>query len=265
MYLLAVKSLARFIAPQKVFILDDTSLTAKDKSILRQHVEQIEIIPIFKVQSKNCPKGGTWERLIFISNIIDSYYVIQLDSDTLTLKNPDEVIAFVKEERAFTLAGGLGRDKLQTEISRMEEACIAQKQKLREFRGIDHVQPISEANLDKLRNYKTLKYVRGCSGFAGFAKRMFSREMVEVLSTSLSEIVGPDKWGEWGSEQVTSNIIVANIPGAAVLPFPKYCSHYPGVEVNASTFVHFIGTHRFIKGNYTALSKKIINELLSSC
>jgi hypothetical protein len=261
MYLLAVKSLGRFISPQKVFVLDDSSLKSKDKSILQRHIEQIEIIPIAEMQNEKCPKGGTWERLIFISNIIGSYYAIQLDSDTLTLKTPDEVIAFVKGERAFTLAGGLGRYKPQTEISPMEEVCIERKQNLR---GINHVQPISEANFDKLQNYKTLKYVRGCSGFAGFAKHTFSREMVEILSTSLSRIVGPGKWGEWGSEQVTSNIIVANIPGAAVLPFPKYCSHYPSVEVNASTFVHFIGSHRFMQGNYIYLAKKIINELSSA-
>jgi hypothetical protein len=262
MYLLAIKSLARFITPRRLFVLDDTSLTSKDKSILYEHAEQIEIIPITEVQSEKCPKGIFWERLIFISDIISSCYAIQLDSDTLTLKNPDEVVEFIKDEKTFTLGGGW--NKLQTEIFPMEETCIARKQ---QFRGIniDHVQPLSEANFDKLQDYKALKYVRGCAAFVGFAKHAFSRETVESISASLCEIVGPDKWREWGSDQVTSNIIVANTPGAAVLPFPKYCSQHPSIEVNASSFIHFIGAYRFIKGDYTALSKKVINELLSPC
>jgi hypothetical protein len=261
MYLLAVKSLARFITPQKLFVLDDTSLTSKDKALLREHSEQIEIIPITEEQSQNCPKGVFWERLIFISSIIDSYYAIQLDSDTLTLRVPNEIITFIKDGRTFTLGGGGG--KLHTEICPMEDYCtIERKQKLT---GRDHVQTVSEANFDKLLNYKTLKYVHGSAAFTGFAKHAFSRNMVEELSTRLSEIVGWDKLSEWGSDQVASNIIVANVPGAVVLPFPKYCSQYPSIEVKASTFVHFIGTHRFIEGNYTAFSKKTINELLSSC
>jgi len=190
----------------------------------------------------------------------DLYYAIQVDSDTLTLRKPDEVCSFIEDQRTFTLGGE--KYKSGMDIVPMEEACRHGKDL--QLRGIDHVQVSAEANFDKLSNFKSLKYVRGCAAFVGFAKQSFSREIVEELSRRLAEIVGPDELNEWGSDQVASNIIVANIPGAAVLPLPKYCDQFPGRDVVASTFVHFIGTNRFIKGDYFALSKSVINELRDS-
>src|SRR2546422_639587 len=72
MYLLAIKSLARFIRPKRVFVVDDMSLTDHDKSQLRRHVPSITIVPITSVENTVCPKGGCWERLLFISDLASS-------------------------------------------------------------------------------------------------------------------------------------------------------------------------------------------------
>ena len=102
--------------------------------------------------------------------------------------------------------------------------------------------------------------MRGCSGFAGFAARSFSREQVEALSQEMYAALG-SKWNMWGSEQFTSNVMVANSPSAVVLPHPKYCACN---RVQAATaFIHFIGSCRFNDGTYARLARRVIGELES--
>lgn len=254
MYLLAVKSLARFVRPEKVFVLDDTSLTERDKATLRRHIRPLELLPITTVKNDSCPNGKTWERLLFIADIVPSHYVIQVDSDTLTLRRPKEVLAHIRDDTSFTLGEWQGQ-----EIVSIQEASAQVKSQVKD--GTGHVQLVSEANLDGLVCDKPLRYVRGSSGFAGFARNSFTREAVEHFSMNLSYLIGWEKWNEWGSEQVTSNFIVANTPKAAVLPFPEYCHHHPGLDVEPRAFVHFIGTYRFRDGRYARLARRVIREL----
>jgi hypothetical protein len=127
--------------------------------------------------------------------------------------------------------------------------------------GNAHVQMISESNLHRLPCDRDIKYVRGSAGFAGFAKGSFSRSDVERFSLGMASLIGEKKWSEWGSEQVTSNFIVANSEKAQVLPFPEYCFHAPGTDIESATFVHFIGSHRFDGGRYARLARKVISQL----
>ena len=68
------------------------------------------------------------------------------------------------------------------------------------------------------------------------------------------------KWSEWGSEQVMSNIVVANIPGAIVLPHPKYADCHK-MQSEVTEFIHFIGNCRFDDGNYARLGAQVIARL----
>ena len=254
MYLLAIKSLARHVRPQMVFALDDTSLTQSDKHILRQHVQPIEILPITSVANGKCPKGGTWERLLFIADKAPTSYVVQVDSDTLTVGAPTAVQKLIEDNRSFTLGEWRG----QTIVS-AGEAARSVKDRL--TNGSAHVQMVSEANLDRLEFDTEAKYVRGCSGFAGFARASLSRDAVERFSRSMAQLIGNSKWNEWGSEQVASNFVVANTAGAQVLPFPEYCFHSPEIDVEPATFVHFIGSYRFRGGRYARLARRVISQL----
>jgi hypothetical protein len=254
MYLLAIKSLARHIQPKMVFALDDTSLSQHDKEILRHHIHPIEILPVTTVANSRCPKGGCWERLLFISDKAPTSYVVQIDSDTLTLGVPKAVRKHIDDNLSFTLGEWRG----QKIVSAREAACSV---KDRVTNGSEHVQMISEANLDRLEFAKEAQYVRGSAGFAGFARASLSREEVERFSRSMARIIGNNKWSEWGSEQVTSNFVVANTDGAEVLPFPEYCFHSPEIDVEPATFVHFIGSYRFHGGRYARLARRVIEEL----
>lgn len=58
-----------------------------------------------------------------------------------------------------------------------------------------------------------LRYVRGSASFTGFPQNSFTRDFVEGISSEMHAAIG-SKWEEWGSEQVMSNIVAANIANA---------------------------------------------------
>jgi hypothetical protein len=72
-----------------------------------------------------------------------------------------------------------------------------------------------------------------------------------------------DKWDEWGSEQVTTNLLIANLEGACPLPSPKYVSYWahPDVPYNDASFLHFIGPYRFANGYYLKQARNVIATL----
>jgi hypothetical protein len=254
MYLVALKSFGHFIRPKKVVAIDDMSLTRSDKAILSHHVQPIKIIPINDVNNENCPKGGCWERLLYISDCVSTSYVVQVDSDTVTVGTPSVVADHLKSNVSFTLGEWRG----QNIVCARETAAMVRQEVAA---GNAHVQMVSETNLHRLACDREIKYVRGSAGFAGFAKGSFSRNDVERFSLGMARLIGEKKWSEWGSEQVTSNFIVANSEKAQVLPFPEYCFHAPGTAVESATFVHFIGSHRFDGGRYARLARQVVSNL----
>lgn len=80
-------------------------------------------------------------------------------------------------------------------------------------------------------------------------------ELRRTVSAQMQRFIG-DKWYEWGSEQVMSNLIVSNQPDAQILPHPDYADCHR-MRPNATRFVHFMGTCRFRGGRYADM----INEL----
>jgi hypothetical protein len=70
-----------------------------------------------------------------------------------------------------------------------------------------------------------------------------------------------DGWKRWGTEQVTSNYLIANATNTLVLPFPKYGT--PDRATDQTAFFHFIGSMRFINSKYEATSRRAI-RLISS-
>lgn len=76
MYLIAIKSFYRYLGEGEIIILDDGTLTTSDIKILRYHVDPLQIIHIDQVKTRKCPKGGTWERLLLISDYVKNCCVI---------------------------------------------------------------------------------------------------------------------------------------------------------------------------------------------
>ena len=250
--LLAVKSFARQVRPRTVCVLNDGSLSANDRAVLREHIPGVNLLELAEFRSAICPRGGTWERLLAIASLVRDHYVIQLDSDTLTIGLIEEVRHCIERQSAFAL-GTWNNQKIET----MRERCETARKLAHQTDS--HVQVVAEANLDKLDDFESLRYVRGCSGFAGFARQSFTRELVEAISGQMQAAIGA-KWSEWGSEQVMSNIVIANIPNAIVLPHPKYADCHK-MQPGVTEFIHFIGSCRFDDGNYARLGAQLIARL----
>ncbi|HWB32281.1 MAG TPA: hypothetical protein VG714_03820 [Acidobacteriaceae bacterium] len=254
MYLLAVKSFCHQLGRNpKVVLLNDGSLNDEDMGTLRRHIPEITIVSIADVMPDHCPKGSCWERLLLISDLVKDTYVVQLDSDTLTVRPIPEVDACIRANHSFSLSG----DRSHPEIEPMPDACVRYKGNTGTM-----VQAVCERSFDQLPESNSLFYVRGNAGFTGFAKGSIGREKIAWFS-DLMRRISHEKWDEWGSEQVTSNLLIANTPDASLLQFPKYLSYWahPDVPYEQAAFIHFIGPHRFSNGFYISTARKVIASL----
>lgn len=250
MYMLAAKSLARHIRPHGFVIVDD-GLLPEDKRTLAAHFESIRFITSESMRLGTCPSGGCWERLLTLANENQSHYVIQLDSDTLTLTEPKEVLESIAQARSFTLGTSSG-----THFVALSEASRHAHEN-----SDKHVQNHAERALGEYPGKENLQYVRGCAGFTGFAKGQLALSNIEKFSTQMETLVGKEKWSEWGSEQVASNFMAANASNSIVLPVDRYPFWMPGVNVEQAVLVHFFGTFRFAGGMYIQQGLRLIKEL----
>jgi hypothetical protein len=191
--------------------------------------------------------------LLLIADLVKDSYVVQLDSDTLTMNSIDAVAQCIEANRSFTLLG----DQSYPEIEPMVSACLRSKGNLSSM-----VQAVCERNFDQIPECASLRYVRGNAGFTGFARSSIDRQMIVTFS-DLMRRIAHQRWDEWGSEQVTSNLLIANSAEPHVLPFPKYLSYWAHSDVayESASFIHFIGPHRFSNGFYIRSAQKIIPRL----
>ncbi len=253
MYLVSIKSFYRRIGTGRIIIVDDGTLTSSDRRTLSGHLGSPEIINIRDIDTGPFPKGGTWERLAKILDLLDTCYVIQIDSDTVTRNEVPEVLECVRSNRSFALGT----------VSRFGTKCVSLSEASEFARDFEdtHVQNAAEKNLAKLPLPGHRRYVRGSSGFAGFARGIRPKSLAQEFSEGMFALIG-QKWSEWGSEQVMSNYLIANSPDPAVLPQPKYTCFAPGRPVIEASFLHFIGTSRYIGGIYARESSAAIKTML---
>lgn len=241
MYLAAIKSFARQVPVEQVHVLDDGSLSPEDRAILAHHVPGIQIRSILEFRDGALPAGGTWERLSAIARLSEDVYVVQLDADTLTTAPVPEVVEAIAGGRSWTIGTWDGQT-IESALERSRQArTILQG-------GVTHVQVQAESAFKNLAEAPGLNYVRGCSGFAGFAPGAGKLDLMRNLSSQLEGLLGP-VWREWGSEQVMSNLVVANQPRAMVLPHPAYCD-CNRIRPGETRFIHFIGACRFTSDQY---------------
>jgi len=177
-------------------------------------------------------------------------FCIQSDCDTLVLGDDiDELLDCIRANRSFTLSGG------EREIVSMPEAAMR-------ARSIDHphISMAVESRFDEYPNASSLRYVRGSSGFAAFAKGAFDLAQLEEFHETIKRWF-PDRYKEWGTEQIASNFAISNSPGGIVLPFPKYANYVPDDDTSTSSFLHFIGTYRYDNDFLANAGKRVIAEL----
>lgn len=252
MYLVAIKSFERYLGRGKVMLLVPDDCPAANLEVLKRHVNPFRIVRDSEVKLGRCLPGGTWERLVSIARETDRHYVIQVDSDTVTLADIPDVRACVESNTSFTISTW----KNQT----MDTAADATNRV--KDHASQHVQMLAEQRLMALPNAEAIRYVRGQSSFSGFARGSASFDALEDLSVRMEQMLGAAKWREWGSESFASNYLIANAPTARLLPFPKYATFTPPkTDFADSSFLHFEGTHRFRDGYYIEQGRRMIGVL----
>jgi hypothetical protein len=251
-YLVAVKSFARFSNPQRIVVVCDPATTDHERSIFKTHIPHVELRRADEFTDSKIPRGGCWERLFAISEYVTDNYVIQLDADTVTSGDIPEVSSAIREKSGFVL-GDLPEQGLET----LTDASRRADQWARESSNV-HPIVLAESNLDKIGLRPDLAYVRGCAAFTGFPPADDMRRDLLDFSDRMFRKIG-NRWAEWGTEQVTSNFLVANADRTRVLPYPKYCT--PDVANADTVFQHFIGSMRFVNGKYQKASGEAMRSL----
>ena len=252
-YLLAIKSFAQHTRPERIILIADPSLTADDLGLIRRHAPAVEILPAERFRHPALPIGGTWERLAAIAALNADCSIVQLDADTVTFAEPEEVVRAACEGRTFVLRAKRGVEIVDLEAAAAEgRARLAQSQ---------HIQVAVEARLTELPAPERFRYARGCSGFTGFGRGALSPEKLQLVSGQMRTLHG-ERWDEWGTEQVTSNLLAASTPGAFLLPHPRYCNADPAIE--ATVFSHYIGYARFRTRDYEKRARQTARHLRSA-
>lgn len=247
-YLVAVKSFTYFLNPERIVVVCDPSIGSEERATLKQHVPHVELRDAHEFTHPDMPRGGTWERLFAIANLSAENYVIQLDADTLTVQPIPEVLEAVRAGHGFVL-GEMPDTPIRSLAATREHA-------LPKVRPGAHIQSIAEAEMVNVGLPADAQYVRGCSGFTGFPRSSTMRDDMADFSRRMTAKLGDD-WKRWGTEQVTSNYLVANVKGTKVLPFPKYGT--PDCATGETAFFHFIGSMRFFDTKYEATSRHVIS------
>jgi hypothetical protein len=249
-YLLALKSFCHRVPAARVVVVADPTLDAGCRSVLVQHVPHIVFREAREFQHPAIPKGGCWERLAAIAHYVAEGYVVQLDADTVTLGPLGAVSAAVRDNVAFTL----GTEDSHAIVSCEEISTWARAR----LKPDSHIQVVAESELARIEGADELRYVRGCAGFAGYPQRSFDPQRLYTLSERMRRLM-PQKWDLWGSEQFASNVLVASMPGARILPHPAYCA--PDQRRADCVFLHFIGYARYTTTLYAAVARRLTREL----
>lgn len=251
MYLLAIKSFYSKVGCGDIHIISDGTLSQRDQDVLKHHLRAPKFVDRDEIPIGRYLKHLMWQRLAYQVDLSADRYVIQLDSDTLTLGRTDEILDCIQKNRSFTQGTWDGL-KIVT-IREASTYAAASK-------SPGHIQILTERALQNLSNASTANYVRGSSGLGGLARGAFTRDRAEDFSIQMTNLIG-DRFKEWGTDQVGFNFIVANSADPVVLPYPDYAVFGPELDIRRARFLHFIGTYRFSGGTYRRLGREAITAL----
>jgi hypothetical protein len=250
MYILSIKAFYALLGAGRIIGIIDRDLSQALRDTIRLHVEGIEFVILEDLDTGTCQRGGTWERLVFLLDRSEQQYVIQIDSDVLAVgPDLDEVKDCIARNVAFTIAEG---DRFR---SMREAAHIAQADP-----DMRYVGDAAERSFDQYPDCDRLRYIRGSSGLAGFARGGFTRAQIEAFHGTMQCLL-PERWHEWGSEQCGSNFAVANSPDAVALPYPAYGAFGPRLQRDRCKCFHFIGSYRFVDGYFARRARGVIPRL----
>jgi uncharacterized protein (DUF433 family) len=251
LYLLALKSLYSRLKRGNVTAIIAKTMSFDSRATIAAHFPGIKFAALEEIDTGKCQRGGMWERIVYMLDHAAEGYAIQMDCDTLTLREIPEVIEYAENNIPFTLSS---RGEEIVGLKRSSEYALETDS---DYIGIE-----VERNLRKYPNADRFYYVRASAAFTGFSKGGFERKNIETFHEIMKVHVGP-RWKEWGSEQNASNFAIANSANAKILPYPKYANFTPDLDGGRSAFIHFFGTNRYYREYYTRRALEVIASLSS--
>lgn len=255
-YLVAIKTFAHHADPVGIAVLCDESITAADRATMKSHVPAVEFMDIRAFRSPGIPIGGCWERLLAVTELAKTRYVVQLDSDTVTTGETIEVIDAVRSGSAFVM----GKEPSQR-IGSLGDLC----EKTAVHAGMldsMHIHNAAQYHVSRVGLDSSMRYTDGWASFTGFPRDVTLQSRLFDVVHRLRSAMGSGL-DEWGTEMVASNFLVANAAGATVLPFPKYCTPVHGeTEVH---LWHFVGSLRYDDLRYIRTSVAGVRSLRGGC
>ncbi len=255
-YLLAIKAVYRAFGAGRIIVLNDGSLTERDKQTLRTHLVDPEFLHINDVDTGNCPTGGCWERLVTAVDLSQNDYVVQVDADIVCTGSIESAVQQSKVNNAFSL----GNSKCPGVVTFHEMSDWISEMG---WNLINHIQVATELRLTELPNASERKYIRATAAFTGFSKGGFNRETLETFSAECQKLHG-ERWSEWGTEQISSNYLIANSNNPYLLKPPTYINNAPHLDPEAAELIHFFGTYRYDEGRYRAALQKMFSLLMEN-
>lgn len=254
MYLLAIKSYMRNFGRGSIEVINDGSLTENDREILRYHVPNVQFSEASDVDTYDSPSYISWKRLYRVQKLAETSYVIQLDSDTLSLGPLIDVDDAILANRGFLI--GCNRWSKAVDVYTLRD--------ITSHWNSDHVQARAESIFHKLAFFQDgTRYLRGCAGFAGYPNNFASVEQIRSLASEIYEHVGDD-WMKWGSEQTATLCLISKCQGSKILPWPAYQNFdFPSTneDISSMNLIHFIGTNRYERNVYARLVTSFLKDL----
>ncbi|GAB4571676.1 MAG: hypothetical protein Tsb008_03100 [Rhodothalassiaceae bacterium] len=253
MYLVAIKSFYPHIGFGDIMVVNDGTLTDHDKELLAYHCNGIEIRDASSVDVGECPGYIAWRGLKTIIEESQQRYVVKLDSDVVVLDELPEIQDSIARNRSFVL----GSFDCQEIWSGEQASDYADK--------IDsgHVQIMVERAFRHFPDVANLRYIRGCSGFAGIERGLYRWQDIEAFCREVEKHVDRDLFRSWGSEQVTVNYHVANSTDPLVLRWPRYTNHRDDIDIADAALIHFLGSWRFLGGRYVKSARQAVADLVA--
>jgi len=264
LYLLSVKSFLRFYNDIRVVIADDGSLTDKDCSLLKKHINgaiifrrdylNSEINRKFKNYDflKQLRKNDVSQLKIIDANLLCNKRKMLVDTDVFFLKKPDEIIEWCKNEESkpFYHTTKLKKDK-------KSDLEMEFKDNLDEVNNVQYFFRKNLAKINKLlnTNIDSLDY---CAGAIGYNK-IFSMEEISKVQKELYSLV-PKGFNPWGIEQCSYAFLLRDISNR--LNDEHYFAVYKDPskeEVKEAKMIHFVGKAKYRQ--FLKQGKKIIKEL----
>ena len=245
MYLLAIKSFLFNFTIGSVHVLEDGSLTAADVKLLKFHIPMVKIHHVNDVDATGFPSCNIWKRLLYSIDLSQDAYVIQLDSDTVSMKPMLDLQKIIKEERGFIIGNGpaWGKPVEVGYLSRLIKSWVSGN-------VIDDTKLAAESEVHTLAFFQNAKYyLRGCSGFSGLPRGQINRELLLDFSQQITAAIGEPVWSSSGSEQIACSVMISRTRNPVILPWLMYQnfglpSFYKESLVTAA-LVHFVRKNRF--------------------